>query len=353
MESHSLNLPQWAADISQELLLQVKHDGAIVAANPACARVLGYSEPELHGHSFFDLVHPEDLERTRMEIVSATAGASRAFDNRFRHRDGAYRPVAWVATGGGPDVYLAGLDRTAEKSALESLRQSTRTELLGQLTRGIVHDFNNSLQNIVAALELVRKLVSAGRGAEAERFIANAIAAAQRAASVNERLLGFAGQRSDARPTSLNELIAGMDDMARRALPPSLKLVVEPAANLWASHFDVGEAQGAVLNLVIHARDVIPDGGIITIKTCNSDDASRVAAHAACVPPGEYACLVITHAGAGVRSQAQDNAPQSARLTLAAQFARAHGGDAKLHVDAAGEGTVVVWLPRYMAPGSA
>lgn len=355
MESHSLNLPPWAVHLSQELMLQVRPDGAIVAINPACARVLGYSGPELHAQSFFDLVHPEDSERTQTAISSATASANRAFDNRFRHRDGTYRSIGWVATRSGPDVYVAGLDLTAEKSALERLRQFTRTELLGQLTRGIVHDFNNSLQNIVAALELVRKLISAGRGVEAERFIANAIGAAQRAATLNEHLLGFAGDtRSEARAMSFNELIAGMEDMARRALPPSIKLAVEPAPDLWASHFDVGEAQVVVLNLVVHARNVMPDSGTITIKTCNSDGPGNVSENGPGIPPGDYACLAITHARGPRQTHARDtadrmehgDASERARLAMATQFARKYGGDANFHIDGNNVATLSVCLPR-------
>jgi PAS domain S-box-containing protein len=359
MESHSLNLPPWAVDISREVMLQVRHDGAIVAINPACTKVLGYSEPELHAQSFFDLVHPEDSERTQTAISSATAGANRAFDNRFRHRDGTYRSIGWVATRSGPDVYVAGLDLTAEKSALERLRQSTRTELLGQLTRGIVHDFNNSLQNIVAALELVRKLISAGRGAEAERFIANAIGSAQRAATLNERLLGFADDKqSEARPMSFNELMTDMEDMMRRALPPAVKLVLELEPNLWHGHCDVGDAQAVALNLVIHARDIIPDGGTITIKTCNSEGPGNVTENGPSMPPGDYACVAITHAREPLQMHAQDtgdrmqrgDASQSASLTMAAQFARKYGGDANFCIDGENGATVSVCLPRY--PGA-
>lgn len=354
MESHTLNLPPWALDISQELMFRVRRDGAIVAINPACAKVLGYGEPELDAQSFFDLVHPDDLQSTRNAISSTIAGANRAFDNRFRHRDGTYRSIGWVATGSGPDVYVAGVDFTAENNALKRLRRSTRTELLGQLTRGIVHDFNNSLQNIIAGLELVRKLITAGRGAEAERFIANAVGSAQRAAQLNERLLGFADDKrlSGVRTMSFNELMTDMEDMVRRAMPPAVKLVFELEPNLWDAHCDVADAQAVALDLVIRARDAIADGGTITIKTCNSDGRGVVSENGPGMPPGDCTCLAITHTRTSLPAQRtgeripQRNAANSTSLSMAAHFARQYGGHA-IRIEGKGGVTVSICLPRY------
>jgi signal transduction histidine kinase len=227
------------------------------------------------------------------------------------------------------------------------------------LTGGIVHDFNNSLQSIVAALELVRKLIAAGRGKETERFIANAIGAAQRAAALNDRLLSFSSSRpAEPRPISLNEVVAGIEDMVRRSLPHSIVLALDVATDLWECHCDVEEAEVAVLNLILHARDALSNGGVITIHTHNADTAGEAAVHAADVPPGEYACLVVTctrtglepgvTAGSSGQSIAESSGSESARrLTIATRFAHRNAGEAKIHGEIGGRSSVVVYLPRY------
>src|SRR5687768_6820214 len=91
------------------------------------------------------------------------------------------------------------LDRESD----DSLRRAQRLEAMGELTGGFVHEVNNSLQSIVAALELVRRLIAAGRGDETEKFIANAIASAHRAAALNDRLLGFS-RREPATPAPIS-----------------------------------------------------------------------------------------------------------------------------------------------------
>lgn len=255
---------------------------------------------------------------------------------------------------------------TAEKNAVDSHRESEdsrrlfeRIESIGQLTGGIVHDLNNSLQSIVAALELVRKLIAAGRGSETERFIANAIGSAHRAAALNDRLLSFSSRRStQPEAISLNEVIAGMEDIVRRSLPHSIKLVVDLAKDLWESYCDAEQAEVAVLNLILHARDAVPNGGMITIHTYNTDMSSDAAEYATNLPPGKYVCLSIAHVPSDITAAAmqevsrQRNAESRGleserRFTLAAEFARRNAGAAEMDSEIGGGTSVVVYLPRY------
>lgn len=256
---------------------------------------------------------------------------------------------------------------TAEKNSSDapgesedSLRLSRRIESISQLTEGIVHDLNNSLQSIVAALELVRKLVAAGRGDETERFIENAIGSARRAAALNVRLLSFSSRRpTQPGPISLNEVMLGMEDLVRRSLPRSIKLVLELSKDLWESYCDVEHAEVVVLNLIIHARDAIPNGGMITIRTYNTDTTLHADEHAANVPPGEYVCLLIAHVPSDINSPAlkkfsvqppaeSNGLKGEGRFTLAAEFAHRHSGDAKIAGEVGGDRSVALYLPRYI-----
>jgi len=363
MESHSLNLAQGAVDVSPELMLKITRDGTILAANPACTRTLGASDDELRRKSFFDFVHPDDLVRTRATMERMTEGAPCAFDSRYRHSEGSYRSIAWTAAVQGEHLYVAGRDLSAKQSAVDvdresedNQRLSQRIESMGQLTAGIVHDFNNSLQSIVAALELVRRLIAAGRSSETERFIANAIGSAHQAAALNDRLLSFSlRQPTQPAPISINKVIVDMEDIVRRSLPHSIKLGLELATDLWESHCDVEQAEIAVLNLILHARDAMPNGGMITIRTYNIDGAGDAALHPGDLSPGEYVCIVITQPRAdlhpgdrkdALRIPESSEAASQPRLAMVGRFARRHGGDATIHSHA-GRSAVTLYLPRY------
>ena len=250
------------------------------------------------------------------------------------------------------------LDASGESD--NSLRLSQRIESTSQLTEGLVHDLNNSLQSIVAALELVRKLIAAGRGNETERFIVNAIGAARGAAALNNSVLNFSSRRpTQPGPVSMNEVMVGMENIVRRSLPRSINLVLELSKDLWESYCDVEQAEVAVLNLIIHARDAIPNGGIITIRTYNTDTSSLATGHAANVPPGEYACLLIEHIPSAINSSAMKKSPapppaeigslkRKGRFMLAAQFAHRNSGDAQIAANIGGGSSVVIYLPRHI-----
>ena len=253
-----------------------------------------------------------------------------------------------------------GSNMKTEKTALDSrcepqgsLHRSERAETIAQLTPGIVHDFNNSLQSIVAALELVRKLIAAGRGDEAERFIANAIGTSQRAAALNGRLLRFTNSEPlGPRPMSMNELVLDLEDLLRRTLPASIRLTLELLPDLWDIRCDVEQAQVALLNLILETRDAIPNGGSITIRTCNI-------VHPAGVAPGEYVSLVITH-GASASDRARGvapsstpgNGPENAHLLIAGRFARENAGEVRVDPGNTDGGSVAMHLPRYTTRGA-
>ena len=171
-------LLQNTVELSQELLLEARLDGALLEINPAWTALLGWSGHELRVTTLCDLVHPDDLAQTREGLRRAieVEGTS-AFEARCRHKDGSYRWIAWKMLARGNLLHAAGHEFTP------------------RLTSGVAHDFNNLMQGMVASLELVRKLVASGRAGESERFIASAIGYAQRAAALNQQLLGSSASR--------------------------------------------------------------------------------------------------------------------------------------------------------------
>jgi PAS domain S-box-containing protein len=150
----------------------------------------------------------------------------------------------------------------------DQLRQAQKMEALGQLTGGIAHDFNNLLALVMMDLEMIAEL--AGRKGKVRALAEEARAVAQGGAELTQRMLAFARrQRLEPRAVQLNELIAGLVDLLRRSLGELVEIRTELQEELWPAQADPGQLENAILNLAINARDAMPGGGVITIKTAN------------------------------------------------------------------------------------
>ncbi len=161
--------------------------------------------------------------------------------------------------------------RTRELMAVEEvLRQSQKMEAVGQLTGGLAHDFNNLLTGMSGSLELLQTRIAQGRIKELDRYVTAAQGAAKRAAALTHRLLAFSRRQTlDPKPTDVNRLVAGMEELIRRTVGPAITVEIVAAGGLWPTLVDPGQLENALLNLCINARDAMPDGGSITIETAN------------------------------------------------------------------------------------
>src|ERR1041384_7177219 len=158
-------------------------------------------------------------------------------------------------------------------------RPKYTSEAVGQLTGGLVHDFNNLLASISGNLELMRLRTDQGRTAEIGRYIEVAMISVNRATALTHRLLAFSRRQTlDPKPTDVNVLINGMSDLVQRTVGPGIVVETVGAANLWTALVDASQLENALLNLCINARDAMPQGGRITIETANKwmdDHAAR------------------------------------------------------------------------------
>lgn len=150
------------------------------------------------------------------------------------------------------------------EQAEEVLRQIRKLEMVGQLSGGIAHDFNNLLMAIIANLELARREVPAG--SRIQRLIDGAFRGAQRGAALTQRLLAFARQQKlKVEPVRLSSLIAGMEDLLERSIGSAIELRIGAGSQSPPSMLDANQIELAILNLVVNARDAMPDGGTLSI----------------------------------------------------------------------------------------
>jgi len=247
----------------------------------------------------------------------------------------------------------------------QALRQSQKMEAVGQLTGGLAHDFNNLLTGISGSLELMRSRITQGRTAELGRYIETATASANRAAALTHRLLAFSRRQTlDPKPTDVNQLVGGMEELLRRTVGPAIQLETSFAAEPWPTLCDPHQLESALLNLVLNARDAMPDGGHLLIETANTALLDRRGAPKdwppRSVPPGEYMALSVADTGTGmppdVIARAFDpffttkpiGQGTGLGLSMIYGFVQQSGGHVRLRSEEEQGTTVAIYLPRHL-----
>jgi len=347
--------------ISQDLMLVCDFEGIITAVNPSAERMLDWTEEQMVGRPIEDFVHPDDLEMTWREMSGLSVGTTTfAFENRYRTRQGDYRLLAWSAVPEGGRIHAVGRDITDQRSVEEALRQSQKMEAVGQLTGGIAHDFNNLLQGITGSLDMMNNRLAQGRLDDLSRWLGGAKSSANRAAALTHRLLAFSRRQPlDPRPVRANPLIGSMEDMLRRTLGEGVELELVLAGGLWLTRCDPNQLESAILNLAINARDAMPEGGKLTIETCNAHLDTVYAARQREVKPGQYICICVTDTGSGMSKETIARAFEpffttkpigqgtGLGLSMIYGFTRQSEGYTRIYSEVGHGTTIKLYLPRY------
>ena len=284
------------------------------AVNQAALDHYGYTREEFARMTIEDIRPPEDRLKLHEHLETP---AERPFEQIWRHRkkDGTPIHVAVSAR----DLEYAGrparivlahdvTDRLRAEDALrkteEQLRQAQKLEGIGSLAGGIAHDFNNMLSIILSYASLLLEGLKPG-----DPFASDVVEirrAAERAAEMTRQLLAFSRkQMLSPRVLDLNQTLAGMEKMLRRLVGESVEVSFQAAPALGRVLVDPSQVEQVVMNLVVNARDAMPDGGTVTLETTNVHLDDAYAAEHVGVTPGPYVLLAVTDTGTGMDRQTQ------------------------------------------------
>ena len=251
-------------------------------------------------------------------------------------------------------------ERTQELMLIEdALRQSQKMEAIGQLTGGIAHDFNNLLGAMSVSLQVLERRLGEGKFDNSARYIGMAQDSVRRAAALDPPTAGLLAP-ADAEPQDgrCQSPVAGMEDLIRRTVGPSVSLEVVGAGGLWSTKVDVSQLENALLNLCINARDAMaPNGGRLTIETANKWLDQRAAAERD-LPPGQYISICVTDTGSGMSAETIKRAfdpffttkptgqGTGLGLSMVYGFVRQSGGQVRVYSELGQGTTMCLYLPR-------
>jgi PAS domain S-box-containing protein len=347
--------PMWVFDVDSLVFL---------AVNDAAIRHYGYSREEFLGMTVVDL-RPED------DVALAGPGIERSHREeaafaRHERKDGTIVDTEIISHPLELDGRHARLvlvtdisDRTRARAALhqqeEQLRQAQRLDAVGRLASGVAHDFNNLLTTIRGISDMLLRDLPPGDRSRTD--VEQIRKAAERGALLTGQLLTF-GQREapEVRVFRVNQVVGGRESLLRRLLNADVKLTLRLGPDAAAVRMDPGHLEQLLVNLVLNARDAMPEGGTLTIETLERQIGR--AARARHVRPGPYVVLVVRDTGSGMDSEALRHlfepfhgaTAQQRRaglgLSIVHGIVRQNGGVVRVASEPGHGTTVKVYLPQ-------
>ena len=318
---------------------------------------------QILGRTLTEIMGPNLLEMRGRQILAALRGEITVAEGPVTHPDGVLR---YTRATFHPHIGVSGRiegcfglieDVTEQKHTEDLLRQSQKMEAVGQLTGGVAHDFNNLLAVILGNLQLAERRLDGD--APVRQQIARAVRATKRGAELVKRLLAFSRRQVlEPKILSLNELVAGMEDLLRRTLGEAVEIATVLNADPWPVEVDPAQMETAVLNLVVNARDAMPRSGRLTLETVNvtlDDDYIKRHAYGTV---GDHVCLAVSDTGHGMAADVVRRAfepffttkPQGKGtglgLSMVYGFVRQSGGHVEIYSEVGRGTTVKIYLPR-------
>jgi PAS domain S-box-containing protein len=346
-------------------------DGKIRGWNPQAETVFRWSAAEVMGRPLADIIIPPAQREKHANGLRRflTTGAGPILNQRVEltaiRKDGREFPVELSVTPirvGGDLSFSAFLrDITERKQLLQHLIESQKMEAVGRLAGGVAHDFNNLLTTIFGYTELLAEQLPAG--SPARHDVEEIQKAGHRAATLTRQLLAFRGQQI-LQPVvlSVNDLVEDLETMLRSLIGGGVKLRTMLAKDAGNVRADRGQLEQVVVNLVVNARDAMPNGGSLSISTQNAVLNEEYAKAHQTLVPGAYVALLVRDTGVGMDAQTQARIFEpffttgvkvkgtGLGLSTAHGIVQQSGGYIWAHSEPGQGSTFTVYLPRVDAP---
>lgn len=299
---------------SPDIIYILGFDGAFLYVNPAWEKILGHAKKDVVGKYFIDFVQEEDVHyfkrlfkqiRDERKILSDVSGT-------LCHKDGSTRIFSFSGTpsidSSGRVQGMIGLlkDITQQHKLQFQLQHAQKMEAIGTLAGGVAHDFNNLLQAIHGYADLL--ILEDGKNTPGYEELKEIKHITQRGAELTQQLLTFSRKvKSKLKPVDINIEIQQVKKLLERTIPKMIDIELQLSENIGIINADPAQIEQVIMNLGVNARDAMPDGGKLTIKT---ELVSLSAVFCNTFPglsPGDYILLTVTDTGIGMDFDTQEH----------------------------------------------
>ena len=338
-------------------------DGCYTFVSQEFQQVFQLTPEQVIGKTDFD-IFPENSAKQFKEndlVVARTKQTLKIEESlQFNGITHTYISVKFPLVDSNGSVYaVCGIstDITDRLQTEEALRRSQKMEAIGQLTGGIAHDFNNQLGIIIGYLDFLEDFTNTDN--KAHKWVHAATRATQRCMDLTRQLLAFSRRQSQEKVlVDVNHLLNELQTMVSRSLTPEIEIQYYLAENLWLTEINPGEFQDAMLNLLINARDAMPNGGKLIIETSNKHLDDHYAQLNPEIRAGDYIQLAISDTGMGMDKSTQDHIfepffttkPEGKGtglgLAMVYGFVKRFGGYIKIYSEPGVGTTARLYLPR-------
>ena len=279
-------------------------EGRFVSANAACEGLSGYSSEELIGKPFAPIIVPENRLRTLERFRGVMAGVATSYDETILHKSGRrieanITALPIVVDGNVVGMYGIAQDLTTRRELEARLHQAEKMQAVGRLAASVAHDFNNLLTIIQSCAAMITTDLPASSQSHADAQ--EILKASRRASELTQQLLAFSRKQVlQPQRVDVNQQITSFLGMLRRVMGAHVLVETELAAHTWQVFADPGQLERVLMNLGVNARDAMPNGGTLRLRTENVVLDSTHASEAAGLSPGAYVRILIEDTGTGI-----------------------------------------------------
>jgi two-component system cell cycle sensor histidine kinase/response regulator CckA len=288
------------------MTISTRAEGRYLDVNDAFLKMTGYARADVVNRTTTELkfwLYPQDRVDMLQQISAGNVVAG--FETRVRTRSGDIR-LAEISAGlveldGVPCILAITQDITEGRRLEEQFRQAQKMEAIGRLAGGIAHDFNNMLGVIIGNSDLLKERLEDEEVQGRATAIKNA---AERAASLTRQLLAFSRRQVlSPRVLNLNAVMHSLNNMLAHMIGEDIEFAAVPGQDLGSVKADPVQVEQAIMNLAVNARDAMPRGGKLLIRTFNADVDEAFASQHSAIRPGAYVVLSVSDTGCGMSEE--------------------------------------------------